>query len=256
MSRIRKHLTPAEASAAGLHSRKELKSLGLMPSTSVKPAASVWQGQSAYWVYATEHCVPWERTPGPAQLRRQQCALEAATLLNSNMVILDVESTGLGENAEIVEIALIDPSGTPLLNTLVRPTSCIPEEASAIHGITDADVASSPSWPDLADEVADITSGRYLVGYNVAFDVRMIRQSSLAHGMSPSTFEHQACAMNLFARWFGEPSRRGTWRWHTLSFAADHCRIPTQGAHRALSDCLMTLGILKFMNARPKGSRR
>jgi DNA polymerase-3 subunit epsilon len=42
-------------------------------------------------------------------------------------LILDSETTGF-DNAEIVEIAVINPLGEALLNTLVRPAISIPAE--------------------------------------------------------------------------------------------------------------------------------
>jgi DNA polymerase-3 subunit epsilon len=42
---------------------------------------------------------------------------------NPTTVVLDTETTGLGVDAEIVEIAIVAIDGRTLLNTLVRPTS-------------------------------------------------------------------------------------------------------------------------------------
>jgi len=52
-------------------------------------------------------------------------------------VYLDTETTGLspGNGARIVEIAILDDDGRPLLDTLVNPDCEIPDEASSIHGI-------------------------------------------------------------------------------------------------------------------------
>lgn len=48
-------------------------------------------------------------------------------LNTANAVILDTETTGLGSDAEIVEIALIDATTLQTLYTsLVKPTSTIP----------------------------------------------------------------------------------------------------------------------------------
>ncbi len=59
-------------------------------------------------------------------------------LLNrSDVLILDTETTGLGAQDEIVELAIIDTNGTVKFDNLIQPTIPIPEEASRIHGITD-----------------------------------------------------------------------------------------------------------------------
>ena len=51
-----------------------------------------------------------------------------------NCAILDTETTGLYDDAEIVEISIIDENGGVLLDTLVKPLKPIPAEATAIHG--------------------------------------------------------------------------------------------------------------------------
>ena len=51
---------------------------------------------------------------------QQYAACVAATSwLDDDCLTLDTETTGLGEDAEIVEITVIDCNGTPLMNTLV-----------------------------------------------------------------------------------------------------------------------------------------
>ena len=63
-----------------------------------------------------------------------------------NCAILDTETTGLYDDAEIVEISIIDENGGVLLDTLVKPLKPIPAEATAIHGITNEMVATAPTW--------------------------------------------------------------------------------------------------------------
>src|SRR5579862_3701990 len=74
----------------------------------------------------------------------------AEVLADPAAVVLDTETTGLGEDY-IVEIAVLDTAGRTLLDTLVNAQVPIPAEASAIHGIEDQDVAGSPVfagiWP-------------------------------------------------------------------------------------------------------------
>ena len=71
---------------------------------------------------------------------RAQAIEEARRLLKSDPVILDTETTGLGQNAQICEIAMLLADGALVLNTRVRPTIPISAEATGVHGITDADV--------------------------------------------------------------------------------------------------------------------
>jgi hypothetical protein len=42
------------------------------------------------------------------------------------VLILDTETTGLGADAEIIQLAMIDLGGNEIMNTLVRPKYAIP----------------------------------------------------------------------------------------------------------------------------------
>ena len=52
-------------------------------------------------------------------------------------VILDTETTGLDGSAEIISITVMSSTGEILLDTLLKPSGCIPQDASAVNGITD-----------------------------------------------------------------------------------------------------------------------
>ena len=60
-----------------------------------------------------------------------------------DVLILDTETTGRGERAEIIEIALIDTLGNERFLSLCRPENPIPITAMRIHKITDRMVADA-----------------------------------------------------------------------------------------------------------------
>ena len=94
-------------------------------------------------------------------LRRDRfAAIGAAKQWSSmNFVILDTETTDRGSLAHIVEFSCIDREGNILVDSLVNPGFPIPGDASAMHGITDADVAGKPCFPDLWPHVWDAIRG-------------------------------------------------------------------------------------------------
>jgi len=94
---------------------------------------------------------------------------QARRWLAARPVFLDTETTGLDAVAEICEIALISHAGTILLDTLVRPRRPIPPEATAVHGIADADVAGAPSLPDIWEDLVFLVTINALVIYSVFF---------------------------------------------------------------------------------------
>ncbi len=62
-------------------------------------------------------------------------------LQDERAVLLDTETTGLGEHDVVIELALLSVAeGKPLLNTLIRPDRPIPWEATLRHGLYDSDM--------------------------------------------------------------------------------------------------------------------
>lgn len=177
---------------------------------------------------------------------------EARELLQSDFVVMDTETTGLGPDAEIVEISIIDADGTDLFTSLVRPNMPILPHVVEIHGIKNEMVRNAPTWADVHDCVMHLFSNRKIAIYNADYDLRMIRQCSDFAGCKlPLMLERQAkCVMQIYSKFKGEWSdHHGNWRWHKLNQAAHACGVSSSGAHRALADCKMTLGVLRYVAA-------
>ncbi len=183
--------------------------------------------------------------------RREAISRQARAWLEANALILDTETTGLGDDAEVVELALVDCAGAVLLDTLVRPSGPVPAEAAAIHGITDAMLAEAPTWSEVHDRFCDLVEGRQVVIYSREFDTRVITQTARRYGLpAPQGFDPGRihCAMQAYAEFRGEWSaEKGQYRWQKLSAAAVQQGVTVTNAHRALGDCLMTLGVVRAM---------
>lgn len=99
--------------------------------------------------------------------------------LDRPLVFFDLETTGLrvGED-RIVELALIRVSPQGDVMERVRrfnPGVPIPPEATAVHGITDADVAEEAPFPSRARALARLLDGCDLAGFNIRrFDLPML----------------------------------------------------------------------------------
>ena len=187
---------------------------------------------------------------------RSHLAAAATALLAAEPLILDAETTGLGNEAEICEIAVIRHDGSVVLDTLVRPTGKIPADATKVHGITDADVRNAPSIDDVFDaRVRLLLASHQIAIYNADYDLRLLRQSAAAAGQSDlNTWaigmgREAFCVMEAFAEWYGSwNARHESYTWQKLETAALYFGLSWDGkAHRALTDARMTLEVVKSM---------
>ena len=114
-----------------------------------------------------------------------ECYLNMQALNLTNAVILDTETTGLDDTAEICEISVIDSvTGDAILNTLIKPKSSIPDEVIAIHGITNEMVVNAPSYVDIYNLLMNIFNEKRVIIYNASYDLRIIQQSAAQYDFS------------------------------------------------------------------------
>lgn len=143
-------------------------------------------------------------------------------------------------------VVYIDHTGNVLLDTLVRPTIRIPADVVSIHGITDEMVADAPTMAQLYDEVRRLLSDRTVVIYNAAFDMRLLGQSIRATHKIPVT-EPDEWGMQTYCAMESCKAYLNRKRWLSLVSAADYFGLDTAGAHGAIADCRMTLGVIRGM---------
>lgn len=138
--------------------------------------------------------------------------------VSGDWLVVDTETTGLDQAAEIIQIGIVDAAGQVLVNQIVRPGQPIPAEATAVHGINDMTVADAPTWSDVYQDIAGLLNGRLLLAYNADFDQRMIRQTCRKHGTAVPAWVEWDCVMELTAAYIGEWSNHWRdFRWHKLS---------------------------------------
>jgi len=82
----------------------------------------------------------------PAVNPRELAIRRAREIIDAKPIYIDTETTGLGKDAEIIELAVVDDDGQVLLNQLFRPQLPIPPEATRLHKITNEMVAGKPLW--------------------------------------------------------------------------------------------------------------
>jgi DNA polymerase III epsilon subunit-like protein len=180
---------------------------------------------------------------------RSSAILWAKTLVNRpDVVFLDSETTGLGPQAEIVDLSIVAIDGSVIFNQLVRPRRKIPVDATLIHGITNDHVKDAPEWAEALQLAHEHLHGRTVIAYNSSFDRGMIEQCCAAAAIELPAMQWH-CAMRAYAAFRKDPRLPSQgYRWRPLHEAADSfgLSIPT---HRALADAMACRGVVLGMAA-------
>jgi len=159
--------------------------------------------------------------------------------------VFDCETTGTDPAVdEIVSLAVVrldaDGAETARYTRLVRPSRPIPAEATAVHGITDEDVAGAPRFAAIGEELLALLDGAVFVAHNVSFDLPMVQHAFARAGIA---YRPPAAACTLEAFRLLEPLADN----HRLQSICDRRGIALEDAHEAISDVLATVALLRVL---------
>lgn len=162
--------------------------------------------------------------------------------LTTPIVFFDLETTGTDINKDrIVEICYLKvwPNGNEDAHNLrINPEMHIPEEASAVHGIFDADVKDCPKFKEVAKNIAKDFEGCDIAGFNSnRFDVPLLAEEFLRAGVDIDLARHRFIDVQVI---YHKKEQR------TLSAAYQfYCGKNLEDAHTALADTRATYEVLK-----------
>jgi DNA polymerase III subunit epsilon len=185
-----------------------------------------------------------------AEARTKAITWAMAAIDDPRVIYLDTETTGFGPRAEIVDIAVVNAAGEVVLESLVQPNRRIPADATAIHGITNADVKNAPAWCELYEDLLRVLAGRRVIVYNVIFDRQMVNQACDRYSL-PAPAADWECAMRKYAGFYGNWDAGKRWyRFQkleraVLAFGAE------PGGHRAAADAIACRAVVLGMAATP-----
>ena len=157
--------------------------------------------------------------------------------------IIDIEGNGGGFREEcIIDIAIYRYDGQKVVDqfiSLVDPEAQITSFVQKLTGITPKMVARAPKFHEIAKRVLEITEGTTLVGHNIEFDYRMLRQSfrRLGYRFEIDTLDTIPLAKKLIP---DLPS-------YSLGKLVKSLGIPLTEAHRAGGDARATLDLFKLL---------
>jgi len=162
--------------------------------------------------------------------------------LKRPLAFIDLETTGTNIIRDrIVEISVlkISPDGKEeWFSTRINPEIPIPEEATAVHGISDEDVADAPRFAEIAKNLAGFLEGCDLAGYNAnRFDIPLLAEEFLRVNIDFDFRRRKYVDVQVI---FHKKEQR------TLSAAyMFYCRKELEGAHSSKADTQATYEILK-----------
>ena len=163
--------------------------------------------------------------------------------LKRPIVFFDLETTGINILTDrIVEISIVKVSpgheDTPEIKCRrINPEMPIPAEATAVHHITDADVADMPTFRQVARSLADFIRGCDIGGFNSnRFDIPLLDEEFHRAGVD---FDfHKARFIDVQTIFHKQEPR-------TLTAAYRfYCGKELEGAHSAKADTLATYEVL------------
>ena len=102
---------------------------------------------------------------------------------DGNLIVFDTETTGLGKNDRIVEIAAVKcffSQGkfmmSSCIDVFIRPPFPMPKRASEVNGLTDSFLADKPDESQVFQFLYNYFGPRpKLCAYNSSFDIRMLK---------------------------------------------------------------------------------
>ncbi|MEE0510906.1 MAG: helicase C-terminal domain-containing protein [Peptococcaceae bacterium] len=149
----------------------------------------------------------------------------------TNFIAIDVETTGLNDDSEIIEVGLaIVENGTVARTwqSLVRPQKRIPKDIAIMTGITNEMVADAPRWADIEDELLALLDDHLLLAHNYPFDKGRL-EYQLGHSLHNAWLDSHDMA-KLFLPTLSS---------YKLMAIATHLHIPDTNHHRALNDAIV-----------------
>jgi DNA polymerase-3 subunit epsilon len=171
------------------------------------------------------------------------------------IALVDVETTGRDASVDrVVEIGIaVGRRGEVIAryNWLIQPGIPIPEEARAVHGITNDDVKDSPRFEAIAHEIAAALSGCVPAAYNAAFDRAFLNNEFARAGHQTKEGERPSPALRREVEWvdplvWAREIQREE-RSKALSEVAARLGVKLEKAHRASDDAEAALRVLHLL---------
>jgi len=163
-------------------------------------------------------------------------------------VCLDCETTGLDPKEDrIIEVAVALFTFDAIIKrfeSLIDPECTIPQESTHIHNITVEMVKGKPKIQDVLPEVFKMVGKHTIIGHGISFDIDILAAAAKRCGLPCSIRKNAVIDTLRLARLYGDsPS-------NALEKLGIHFNVPSDGAHRAMSDVMVNIEVFKHLAKR------
>lgn len=167
---------------------------------------------------------------------KNDCKNKSIIKKDDTYIVLDIETTGLSADDEIIEISAIKIKNNEVVNTfssLVNPKQLISQKIISITGITNEMVQEAPDIKTILPQFIEFIGDNTLIGHNIkSFDIPFINRK--CKKFSICTFENKLVDTLYLSK------KQLNLCNNSLDSIANHFNIVNENAHRALSDCYTT----------------
>ena len=162
-----------------------------------------------------------------------------ALLGREDVLVLDTETTGLGRNAEVIEVVAIDTTGAVRASALSFPFGPISRGSRAVHGLNAEALHAMGArpWPEVHPALVPVLrEAKHVLAWRADFDARVLEQTAAFHNLALPPVRW-ADVRPAYADARGRHSLAGAMRREGLAWEGRH--------HRAEADCRAVLAVMR-----------
>lgn len=173
-------------------------------------------------------------------------------MLDTRYYFIDTETTDAGPTASVCEVGWVETDAdfniVNQVESLIDPQQMISPGASGVHGLTNKDVADSPTLAEFfsADDPGcygkPFGGSAVAIGHRVSFDLRFL-------GGHFETLDQDVCTLRWARKLYPHADDH---KLSTLIYALDLPRSP--GAHRVMADVMSAYYLAKHVCERLGGN--
>lgn len=171
-------------------------------------------------------------------------------LEQETFICIDCETTGLDPKEDfIIEVAAVIFSFDKNLDSyesLIDPQREIPQSSIEIHHITNEMVVGKPKVTEVLPKILEMVGDHIIIGHGIQFDIDVISATAMRYNIPCKLGNNKVIDTLRLARLYGDsPS-------NALEKLGVHFNVPSDGAHRAMSDVMVNIEVFKHLSKRYK----